>query len=83
MLLDVMRATKVLVELKRGSVLGMASVDRAKVRVVVWGRSILLNWRRWKWHFGCDGGGYLLGGGHVVEEADSKLRRWKRLLDYI
>lgn len=83
MLLDVMRTTKVVVEFKGGSVLGMASVDGAKVRVVDWGGSILSTWRRWQWQFGRNWGRCFLGGGHVVEEADSKLRRWKRLLGYV
>jgi hypothetical protein len=83
MLLDVMGTTKVVVEFKGGSVLRMASVDGTKIRVVGWGGSILSTWRRWQWQFGRDWGGYFLGGGHGVEEADSKLRRWERLLSYI
>lgn len=71
MLLDVVRTTKVVVEFKGGSVLGMALINRMKVRVVDWGGSILSTWRWWRWLFGRDWSRCFLGGGHVVEEADS------------
>jgi hypothetical protein len=77
MFLDVMWAMKVVVEFKGGSVLGMTLVGGTKFRGVDWGRSILSTWRRWQWQFGRDWGRCFLGGGHVVEEADSELKDGK------